>query len=61
MRFNRSIANAEEGSCSITNQSTAGVVKLTIQDTEGVQVDSWLDYYQLSDLIKLCDKIKEEY
>lgn len=57
-KFIENICNAEYGSTELINQTTARVVNIKIQNNDGSDdIDIWLEYSQVNDLIGLCEKI----
>lgn len=57
--FTINFAEVEEGSVHIKNQSTACIIKITVDSGEEGKQELFLYYHELEDLIKALDNISE--
>lgn len=53
------IAKSEEGDWVFNNQTTARVIELKLEDSDGKQ-SIWMDYHQWEQLVQLVKRINED-
>ena len=57
--FNTTISRYSFGRASITHNSTANIVHLTIENDQGEPFEIALEWNQMDDLINLCEGISK--